>query len=163
MCRRAGVSRGPTWVSGCSTGSFVSRGGGRIQVRRGSWCGRNRLLNRVFHAVSHGQPRGRCRVRRRAEDAIRAGTVTRVRRMVADMALVRRPALGRDPAPSVWVSSHPTVPPIERCGFRCAVPGEYARRGGHCLSVHESGRGGNKASSDGSSTSEPWPGHRRQR
>src|SRR6476659_3485065 len=50
--------------------------------------------------------------------------------------------------------NHPTVPPIERCGFRCAVPGEYARRGGHCLSVHESGRGGNKASSDGSSTSE---------
>ena len=50
------------------------------------WCRRNRLLNRVFHADSHGQPRGRCKVSRRAEDAIRAGTVTRVRRMVAVLA-----------------------------------------------------------------------------
>ena len=50
-------------------------------------CRRNRLSNRVFHADSHGQPRGRCRVRRRAEDAIRAGTETRARRMVAVLAL----------------------------------------------------------------------------
>src|SRR5450759_4863576 len=50
---------------------------------------RNRLSNRVFHADSHGQSRGRCRVSRRAEDAIRAGTVTRVRRMVAVLALAK--------------------------------------------------------------------------
>ena len=48
---------------------------------------RDRLSNRVFHADSHGQFRGRWRVRRRAEDAIRAGTVTKVRRMVAVLAL----------------------------------------------------------------------------
>ena len=44
----------------------------------------------MFHAVSQGQSRGRCRVRRRAEDAIRAGTVTSVRRMVAVRHLANR-------------------------------------------------------------------------
>ena len=44
-------------------------------------------MNKVVHAACHGQPRGRCRVRRRAEDAIRAGTAIRVRRMVAVRAL----------------------------------------------------------------------------
>src|SRR4029077_6986134 len=34
-------------------------------------------------AVSHGQAAGRCRVTRRAEDAIRAGTVISLRRTVA--------------------------------------------------------------------------------
>ena len=48
---------------------------------------RDRLLNRVFQADSHGQFRGRCRVSRRAEDAMRAGTVIRVARMVAVRAL----------------------------------------------------------------------------
>jgi len=43
----------------------------------------------VFHAVSQGQSRGRCSVRRRAEDAIRAGTLIRVRRMVAVRDLAR--------------------------------------------------------------------------
>ena len=47
------------------------------------WFLRNRLSNSVFHAVSHGQPRGRCSRRRRAEEAMRAGTLIRVRRMVA--------------------------------------------------------------------------------
>ena len=42
--------------------------------------------------------------------------------MVADLALVRRPALGRDPAPSVWVSSHPTVPPIEHADSGVQFP-----------------------------------------
>lgn len=51
---------------------------------------RNRLSNRVFHADFHGQPCGGCRVRRRAEDAIRAGTVISVRRMVAVRALANR-------------------------------------------------------------------------
>lgn len=48
---------------------------------------RKRLPNKVFHAVSQGESRGRCKVRRRAEDAIRAGTVISVRRMVAVRAL----------------------------------------------------------------------------
>jgi len=46
-------------------------------------------VNSVVQAVSQGQAVGRCRVRRRAEDAIRAGTVMRVRRMVAVVALAR--------------------------------------------------------------------------
>ena len=38
---------------------------------------------------SQGQSRGRCKVRRRAEDAIRAGTLIRVRRTVAVRDLAR--------------------------------------------------------------------------
>lgn len=39
----------------------------------------NLLLNIVFHPFSQGQSRGRCNLRRRAEDAMRAGTVIRGR------------------------------------------------------------------------------------
>ena len=46
-------------------------------------------VNRVVKAVCQGQPVGRCRVSRRAEDASRAGTVISARRMVAVVALAR--------------------------------------------------------------------------
>src|SRR5690349_12148985 len=44
-------------------------------------------VNSWIQAVCQGQAVGRCRVRRRAEEATRAGTVIRVRRMVAVVAL----------------------------------------------------------------------------
>lgn len=43
-------------------------------------------------ACCQGQAIGRCKVKRRADDAIRAGTVTRVRRMVAVVALASWPS-----------------------------------------------------------------------
>jgi len=45
------------------------------------------LSNSVIHDVSHGQRVGRCSVKRRAEEATRAGTETIVRRTVAVVAL----------------------------------------------------------------------------
>ena len=44
-------------------------------------------MNRVVDAFSQGHAHGRCSVRRRAEDAIRAGTWTILRRIVAVVAL----------------------------------------------------------------------------
>src|SRR6202165_1758853 len=55
-------------------------------------CLGNPLANSMSHAVSHGQSVGRCSVSRRAEDAIRAGTETRVRRMLAVVAFTNRGA-----------------------------------------------------------------------
>ena len=46
------------------------------------------LSNKLCHAVSHGQSVGRCSVNRLAEDAMRAGTETRVRRRVPVVAFV---------------------------------------------------------------------------
>ena len=46
-------------------------------------CLWNTLSNSMFQAVSHGQLVGRCSVSLRAEEAIRAGTVISLRRMVA--------------------------------------------------------------------------------
>ena len=63
---------------------------------RAGWCqvfawlgGPQTRVNSSVQAVSQGQVVGRCRVSRRAEDAIHAGTVMRVRRMVAVVALAR--------------------------------------------------------------------------
>jgi len=46
-------------------------------------------VNSSVQAVSQGQVVGRCRVSRRAEEEIRAGTVMRVRRIVAVLALAK--------------------------------------------------------------------------
>ena len=46
-------------------------------------------LNSWVHAVSQGQPVGRCKVSCRAEDAIRAGMWISLRRMVAVVVLAR--------------------------------------------------------------------------
>ena len=51
--------------------------------------GRQLRLNRVIQTDSQRQCSGRWSVRRRAEDAIRAGTLTRFRRIVAVVALLR--------------------------------------------------------------------------
>ncbi len=45
------------------------------------------VVEQRFHDVSHGQCVGRCSVKRRAEEATRAGTETIVRRTVAVVAL----------------------------------------------------------------------------
>jgi len=47
------------------------------------------LASRFSQAVCQGHPVGRCRVTRRAEDEIRAGTVMTLRRIVAVVALAR--------------------------------------------------------------------------
>ena len=57
---------------------MVTRLGGP-QTRVNSWV----------HAVSQGQAVGRCRVARRAEVAMRAGTAISLRRMVGVVALAR--------------------------------------------------------------------------
>ena len=49
----------------------------------GASGGPHARTNRPAQAVCHGQAAGRCRVTLRAEDAIRAGTVISLRRMVA--------------------------------------------------------------------------------
>jgi hypothetical protein len=54
--------------------------GGQLVVAAG---GPQQRSNSVVQACSQGQATGRCRVSRRAREAIRAGTVTRVRRRVA--------------------------------------------------------------------------------
>lgn len=61
--------------------------------------------NRVFHAVSHGQFVGRCSVNRRAEEAIRAGTETTVRRMVPVVALTSFGSSVRVPAARVRLNA----------------------------------------------------------
>src|SRR5665811_1316721 len=65
-------------------GPYVS-GGGQVVATAGG--GAHRPVKRVVHAVSQGHAVGRCSVRRRAEDAIRAGTCTSLRRIVAVVAL----------------------------------------------------------------------------
>jgi hypothetical protein len=52
--------------------------------------GPQQRANSVVQACSQGQATGRCRVSRRAREAIRAGTVTRVRRRVAVVAFASR-------------------------------------------------------------------------
>src|SRR4029453_2057886 len=61
----------------------------------------NALSNRVIHAVSQGQCVGRCSVNLRAEEAMRAGTETRVRRMVPVVAFVSFGSSVRVPAARV--------------------------------------------------------------
>ncbi len=70
-------------VLGCG-GQVRAVAGGGPQVR----------TNSSVQACSQGQAVGRCRTRRRAEDATRAGTWINVRRIVAVFALPRL-----DPAP----------------------------------------------------------------
>ena len=80
--RLASLPGRSTWSSVVPVPAGVvrsSRAGGGPQTR----------VNRSVQAVSQGQAVGRCRVSRRAEDAIRAGTVISLRRMVAVVALAR--------------------------------------------------------------------------
>ena len=58
-------------------------GGQVIVVVGGPWA----WLNSAVHCCCQGQDRGRCRVSRRAEEAIRAGMLTILRRIVAVVAL----------------------------------------------------------------------------
>jgi hypothetical protein len=51
------------------------------------WGGSRTRLNRSCQGSCQGHARGRCSVTRRADEAIRAGTVTSLRRMVAVVAL----------------------------------------------------------------------------
>src|SRR5674476_1666956 len=60
-------------------------GGGQVVTAAGGCA--HRPVKGVVHAVSQGHAVGRCSVRRRAEDAIRAGTCTRLRRIVPVVAL----------------------------------------------------------------------------
>src|SRR5699024_2455792 len=81
-----GVFGGPRcpW---CSTEEFLWsrrwRLGGQAVVGRG---GALMLVNRRAHPVSHGHCCGRCKMYRRAEEAIRAGIVTSFLRIVAVVA-----------------------------------------------------------------------------
>ena len=63
------------------------------------------LSNKLFHAVSHGQSVGRCSVNRRAEEAMRAGTETMVRRMVPVVAFVSFGSPVRVPAARVRLNA----------------------------------------------------------
>jgi hypothetical protein len=80
----------PPWLRGCSTfgvsWSRRCRLGGQVAAAGGPQT----RVNNVVQAVCQGQPRGRWRVRRRAEDAVLAGTVISLRRMVAVVALVKQ-------------------------------------------------------------------------
>ena len=64
-----------------------------VRVRRQALAagGPQTRANRVFQPLCHGHLVGRCRVRLRAEEAIRAGMRIRVRRMVPVVALVEAP------------------------------------------------------------------------
>src|SRR5215213_10917126 len=85
----ADVSGWPTSVVGLSVSPWVwpmTAGGQAVPGRGGA-----QARNSVVQARCQGQCRGRCSVSRRAEDAARAGTAINVRRMVAVVALARRP------------------------------------------------------------------------
>ncbi len=84
--RSAGFSGGAGRVAGEIRGLFV-------QIRRQAALagGPQTRANRLSQPLCHGQLVGRCRVRLRAEEAILAGMLIRVRRMVPVVALVRVP------------------------------------------------------------------------
>ena len=76
----------PASLSGCSFGSLVVpllAGGQGVAV----WGGPQVWVNSSVQACCQGQPVGRCSFSCLAEDAIRAGTVISLRRMVAVVAL----------------------------------------------------------------------------
>ena len=82
-----GVTDSPTSLSVVFHWFFVRpcwRGG---QVVTAAGGGAHRPVKSVVHAFSQGHAVGRCSVRRRAEDAIRAGTCTSLRRIVPVVAL----------------------------------------------------------------------------
>src|SRR4051794_39522250 len=78
----------------------------------------------MFHAVSQGQCRGRCNVRRRAEEAIRAGTLIKVRRMVAVRDLARagpvRVAAARVRLNAMTANTNQAALAVNRPEGRCA-------------------------------------------
>ena len=120
---------GPASLSGCSTvgrRSCRRRRGG--QVRAAAAGGPQPSVNSWVHAVSQGQSFGRCKVIRRAEDAIRAGTVISVRRIVAvvDVARVGSPVSGGGRAGEVERDHGEHEPG----GVRGELPRREVREGG---------------------------------
>jgi len=84
------VADRPASLSGCSTESPCScrrRLGGQVRPLAGG--GPQACRKSSVQASSQGQSRGRCRMTRRAEDAIRAGTWMSLRRVVAVVALAK--------------------------------------------------------------------------
>ena len=84
--RSVGVAVFPASLPGCSLVSLVVPlpAGGQGVAGRG---GPQVRVNNSVQASCQGQPVGRCSFSRLAEDAIRAGTVISLRRMVAVVAL----------------------------------------------------------------------------
>jgi hypothetical protein len=82
-------------------------------------------VKRVVHASSQGQARRRCSVSRRAEDAIRAGTWTSLRRIVAVVAL---PIAGPARVPAARVRLNAITARTSQAAFGVNLPdGRWAK------------------------------------